>query len=114
MHDSFIARNGKDLAEHHTVTVRYEGEPLRSGKRREYVDSMELDLAQWATHEYIDRKTIHHVVTELEKIRREMHHWTAGISGILVRTREELREEAAEALEHIAAERVELSELEDG
>ena len=44
VHDSFIERDGKALAEHHTVVVRYEGEPTRSGRRRGYVDSMELDL----------------------------------------------------------------------
>jgi hypothetical protein len=107
VHDFLLDRHDKGLAERHEVTVRYEGEPHRSGKPRSYSDSMILDLQQWSEHEYIDRKTIHHVATELEKVRKELHKWSAGMSGGLrVRTDADLAGEAqrraqarAEALE---------------
>lgn len=90
----FFAVRPDELQDAYTVTVTYDddrGRPLR--------DEIALDLGMYRNIEYIDRKTIHDVHGQLKQIVETLHRWNADVGGLLVKTPDDERTEAASRAE---------------
>jgi hypothetical protein len=87
--DSWIHRG--DRPDAYTVKVTYRGE----GSRR-YEDEISLDLAPFRYLRRVERRGLHDIHQELERIRRELHRWTAPGGGLRVKSPEDIRRELEE------------------
>ena len=108
--DSFIQRKGDTtLPDRYTVTVSADGD---DGKR--WTDMIELDLDIYRRLSYIGQKDIGDLHKMLEKIQGEMHRWTAGFSGLHVRTDRDLGREAESRAAELGELRSEMARSDPG
>jgi hypothetical protein len=87
--DSWIHRGERPDA--YTVNVTYRGEGHRS-----YREEIRLDLAPFRYLRRIERPGLHDIHGELDRIRRELHGWTAPGGGLRVKSPEDIRREREE------------------
>jgi len=94
--DSFFQREQGNFDGVYQVKITYEGERRRfwwMDRTRSYNEDSVLDLGVYKNIQYIDRRTIHDVHKQLERIADAVKRWSSIGSGIVVVHREEEREE---------------------
>lgn len=97
--DSAIQRYPSDLPETYRVTVSYtdpDGE-------RHYREEMDLDFGLYWNRLSVERKGIHHIHQELERIRKDLSKWSANVgSGIQIATDDDVKRRTAKIEEQWA------------
>lgn len=87
--DSWIQRG--DRPDAYAVRIAYQGE-----RSRRYEDEIRLDLAPFLYLRRVERRGLHDIHGELERIRKELHKWTAPAGGLRVKSPEDIRRELEE------------------
>jgi len=87
--DSWTRR--ADLPDAYTAWVRYQGEGGRT-----YKDEIRLDLAPYRFLRRVDRRGLHDIHKQLERIATELRRWSAPGSGLKVKSPEDIRREQEE------------------
>lgn len=87
--DTAIKREGSGLPDAYEVVISYADE---KGRRR-FEETLDLDIGLYRDLGSLVRYDVHDVKKSLDKIRKEMHRWTAGTRGLLTLSPEERRAE---------------------